>query len=160
MRLLLIALSALIAACGPSVPVNGIGAADPAGVPADASRPQLALFVGEGGFLVPLPNGGRVAIANGWIEPRFRDCPSGARCDLDVLVVSAATGAPTLADVVVTAEMLEMGHGSMAHHASMTAVGHHVARLDLSMVGTWRFVVRVRLDGVTSDAVLLLRQNA
>ncbi len=145
-RLLAVAALAL-AACAPVAANAGV---EPAG-PARANPP--ALFVMDGGMAVRAENGARIAIANGWVEPRFSPFPPGPRTELDILVLSES-GAP--ADVVVTYEMLDMGHGAMADHAMLSGAGHHVAHLDLSMQGTWRFKIRVVVDGVTSTVVLLL----
>lgn len=155
---------AALAACTPwssaaTTPSIGTAPADGASsASAEGSRPLL--FALEGGFLSPLRNGGRVAIANGWIEPHFSPFPPGRRSDLDIVVVSAMTGEPAQAQVSVTYEMLDMAHGALAQHAlpGMSA-GHHMAKLDLSMQGLWQFKVKVSLEGTTSITVLVLTES-
>jgi hypothetical protein len=155
----LLLLTLLVTACGPvttAVPASGQQAPEPA---AQRHVGGARLYAFDGGIAVRAENGARLPIANGWVEPRFASFPPGARTDLDIVVVSATTQSPVSADVTVTYEMLDMGHGAMAEHAVPTMPGHHVARIDLSMVGTWRFKIRVLLDGVTSNVVLLLSES-
>jgi len=145
---LLLAASAGAAAALPS-------ATPPPAAP-EATFPPPELFVMNGPLASRIENGARLRIANGWVEARLSGFPPGPRAKLDVLVVSAATKAPAYADVTVTCEMAEMDHGVSEHRARAGAGGHHAATLDLYMVDTWRVTIRVLLEGVTSDVVLLV----
>lgn len=159
MRMLLVALCVGVAGCAPAASRAAPAVATSAAV-SEASGSGAQLFALQGAFLAPLPNGGRVAIGNGWIEPRFAPFPPGPRSDLDIVVVSAATNLPAVATVAVVAEMLDMAHGAVAQRATPAMTGHHVAKLDLAMRGTWRFTVNVELEGVRSATVLLLAESA
>lgn len=114
------------------------------------------LFLMDGPLASRIENGARVRIANGWIGPRFADFPPGPQGELDVRVISAATKAPTPAEVKLIYEMVDMRHGSPWQRALPAVPGHHTASLDFDMPGTYRSKVRVVLDGTSSDAVLLL----
>ena len=116
--------------------------------------PQLYLM--DGPLATRIENGVRMPIANGWDGARFAGFAPGRRTDLDILVVSGATKAPTQADVTVIYQMIEMDHDLPLQRARPGLQGHHAATLDLNMIGTWRITIRVLLDGVTSDVVLLL----
>ncbi len=144
---LLAAAAVVLAACAPAAANGGLEPAAP------VRAITATLFTLDGGIALRAENGARIRIANGWVEPHFSPFPPGPRTELDVVVLSDS-GAP--ADVVVTYEMLDMGHGAMADHAAPSSAGHHLAHLDLSMQGTWRFKIRVVVDGVTSTVVLLL----
>lgn len=163
MRTVVVAVMLVAAGCAPagaaSAPVSTAATPAPAESATRAANGSQ-LYVLEGTFLSPIQNGARVAIANGWIEPRFAPYPPGPRAELDVVVVSAATGAPSPAEVIVLYEMVEMAHGTMALRATPgAATGHHVARLEFVMRGTWLLRVRVLLDGVTSSATLVLAED-
>lgn len=138
--------------------VAALAACGPAAV-ATAPSPDLGpprAFVSEGGLLRPLANGDRVALANGWAELSFSPYPPSARSDLDVLVVGAASEKPARADVSVAYEMLGMEHGTVIQRATAGANGHHVLPLNLAMPGTWRFQIKVVLDGTPSTVMLIV----
>lgn len=159
--LVALGLAACTSATSTAAPPARLAAAPTTGAASnDASASGPRLFALDGAFLTPVANGGRVAIANGWIEPHFSTFPPAAKSDLDIVVMSAATRAPAQADVSVLYEMLDMAHGMLARHAVPgMRTGHHIATMDLSMRGTWRFQVKVRLEGVWSTAVLVLSEE-
>lgn len=151
-RVVLAGLAALVLACG-----QPVAAARPAvGAPAPVqARTEPQLFALDKGFTFPLRNGARVAIENGWIEPRFSPFPPGKDVDLDVAVIAASPAAGA-AEVTVSYDMVEMGHGATTVHAGADGAGHHRAHVPMGMYGTWLITVKVVLDGVTSTAVLML----
>lgn len=156
MRRLLILGAIVLAACVGAA--AALPQATPAPTPAapEPTNARLELFVMDGPIASRIANGARVRIANGWIEARLSGFPPGPLAKIDVLVISGATKAPATADVTVSYEMAEMDHGVDVQHARAAAGGHHAATLELWMVDVWRVTIRVVLEGVTSDVVLLV----
>lgn len=130
-------------------------AAEPAGAPR-ATYPAPEVFLVNGPLAMHTENGARLPIANGWVEARLSNFPPGPIAELDVLVISKATGAPAQAEVTVSYDMAEMEHGVIEERAHPGAGGHHSAKLELWMLDAWRIKIHVLLDGVASDVVLLV----
>ena len=152
-RVLLLGAFVLAASAGAAaaLPAATSSIASPEPTPAP---PQL--FVMDGPLATRIENGSRMPIANGWVEARVAGFAPGPRADLDILVFSGATKAPTQADVTVIYQMTDMDHGMPHQRARPGLQGHHAATLDLYMIDTYRITIRVLLEGVTSDVVLLL----
>lgn len=143
----LVALAALlIVTCGP--------ATNAATVASGGAEPRV--FVLDGGMATPLPNGGRVELANGWALLSFAPYPPNTRSDLDVVIFDGATGKAARADVSVTYDMIGMEHGVVMQRATPREVGHHRVPLNVAMPGIWRFAVKVVLEGTPSTVLLLL----
>lgn len=150
----LVLLGAFLSACA------GAAATLPA-----AAEPEIApratyapaeMFLVNGPLAMHSESGARLPIANGWVEVRLSNFPPGPLAEIDVLVISKATGAPTEAEVTVSYDMAEMEHGMIEERARHRTAGHHSAKLELWMLDAWRIKIQIVLDGVASDVVLLV----
>jgi len=150
----LVLLGAFLSAC-----VGAAATLPAAAEPAGAQRATYApaeMFLVNGPLAIHSESGARLPIANGWVEVRLSNFPPGPIAEIDVLVISKATGAPAEAEVMVSYDMAEMEHGMIEERARHRTAGHHSAKLELWMLDAWRIKIQIVPEGVASDVVLLV----
>lgn len=124
--------------------------ADPvAAAPAGAS-----ILVDQGGVMIPLANGGRVALRPGWATVQFSTMPPKWRSDV-VVALFGADGKPATGEVRAEYESLDMDHGRMTA-PSIAHEGGYRMPLEFEMKGSWRIQLHISRAGVDEKVTLVL----
>lgn len=119
----------------------------------DTERSLLQIkYEGSGGDRVPMKNGGTVRLREGLVAEIFVDpFPTNSLTAwIDVYLHTGAGSDFQGANVVISYDMLAMGHGPFLGSADKNPNGHYTFRLDYVMFGSWTHHLAIQ-DPETND---------